>query len=123
MSYELQAIIEYDLARLAIKEIKKPLYNLFDNCEHSPYHYSDSDNCVRLMHKYALWEKNSDNEYHSAYAMEEPEHRTPCETCKKALEIFEQLKPARKRFGIAKTRLSRIARDYRNSFVLQLEDI
>lgn len=55
--------------------------------------------------------------------MDEPEYREPCEQCKKALQIFKDLEPAKKRFGIAKTRLSRIARDYRNSTVLGVDEL
>ncbi len=123
MSYELKAILEYDAARLEIKEIKKPLPDLLDGCDHAPYMYKDLDNCIRLMHRYRTWEKYSDMEWHSAYGMEEPEFRTPCETCKKALAIFDELKPAKKRFGIAKVRLSRIARDHRNSTVLAVPEL
>jgi hypothetical protein len=123
MSYELKAILEYDAARLEIKEIKKPLADLFECCDHAPYMYKQLDNCIRLMHRYQLWERHSDNEHHSAYGMDEPEYRTPCEKCRKALAIFDDLKVARKRFGIAKVRLSRIARDHRNSTVLCVDEI
>lgn len=123
MSYELKAILEYDAARLEIKEIEKPLADLLEGCDYSPYMYKDADNCIRLMRKYQHWERYSGNEFHPSFEMDEPEYRTPCETCKKALAIFDELKPARKRFGIAKVRLSRIARDHRNSSVLQVPEL
>lgn len=123
MSYELKAILEYDAARLAIKELKQPLCDLLEGCDRAPYMYKDEDNCIRLMHRYRLWEKYSDVEWHKAYGMQEPEYRSPCESCKKALAIFDELKSARQRFGITKVRLSRIARDHRNSAVLCADQI
>lgn len=117
MSYELRAILEYDAARLAINELKKPLADLFENCDHAPYMYANADNCIRLMRQYAAWERDEN------YEGDEPEYRTPCEKCKQALDIFDALKPARKRFGIAKVRLSRIARDHRNSTALHADEI
>lgn len=117
MSYELRAILEYDAARIAINELKKPLFNLFQNCDFAPYLYTNSDNCIRLMRRYEAWERDEN------YEGDEPEYRHPCEKCKQALAIFADLKPARKRFGIAKTRLSRISRDHRNSTVLCVDDL
>lgn len=115
MSYELKAIIEYDAARLEIKEIKKPLYDLFHSCEFENYPYTG--NCIKIHREYLKWENSWDDE------MDEPEYREPCEQCKKALQIFKDLEPAKKRFGIAKTRISRIARNYSNSTVLGVDEL
>jgi len=120
MSYELRAILEYDAARQEINNIKKPLGEFLSDCKYADY--SQENNCIKMMRAYAKWEKYSGNEFYPTYCdMPEPEHRAPCESCQKALAIFDELKPARKRFGIAKTRLSRIARDHRSSLVLSTE--
>lgn len=123
MSHELKAILEYDASRLEVERIKKPLGELLADCTYAPYHEKESDNCIRLMHRYATWENCSGNEYSDYYEMDEPEFRSPCEACQKALAIFDELKPARKRFGIAKTRLSRIAREHRNSTVIHADEL
>jgi hypothetical protein len=113
MSDHIKAILEYDAARLEIKKLKAPLYDLLGGCDFEEY--SGKNNCIKLMRAYHVWE-NNDVDY------DEPEYRAPCESCQKALEIFKQLAPAKKRFGIAKTRLSRIARDYRNSDFIYLPE-
>lgn len=113
----LKAILEYDAARIEIERIKKPLAEYLCGCDFEPY-VKGSNNCIILMHRYSMWEKYSGYEYSSYYEVDEPEYREPCDCCKKALVIFDELRPARKRFGIAKVRLSRLARDYRNSFQL-----
>jgi len=115
MPHNLKAILEYDAARLAIKELKKPLSALLESCDHAPYMYKDADNCIRLINKYHYWEKYSDIECHPSYGIEEPEYRAPCEACKNAIAVFDELKQARKRFGIAKARLSRIACEHLKS--------
>lgn len=118
MIKELKAILEYDAARIAVRESKRTLPDLLENCAYSPYMHKDGDNCIRLMRKYAHWEKYSGREHHPSYCMDEPEFRSPCDNCQKALAVFEDITLAKKRLGIAKTRLSRIARDCRNKEII-----
>jgi len=99
------AIAEYESSRVAIKIIKKPLYDLLGGCDFAEYRYPE--NCIKLLRAYHVWE-------HSDNGMDEPEFRAPCESCQKALEVFNILTPAKKRFGIAKRRLSALAKNICN---------
>lgn len=138
MSYELKAIIEYDEARLEIIRLGNEIGRSTEG-KNSAGHYQkkctrpDEIQCFEL-----LWDWNSKHlEYekwnNSQYPYEEcgdepelPEGEDPpelCEYCKITQQLVDDRKSAKKRFGIAKTRLSRIARDYRNSTVLHVDEV
>ncbi len=113
MSYELRSIIEYDAARIEVKKLTKKIGISLNSC--SEYY---NDNCIAHINLYNKWERQGDGG-----TMEEPEFISPCDECKKTFELFKERSEARKLFGIAKVRLSRIARDYRNSTVLHVDEI
>lgn len=135
MSYELKAIIEYDAARLEIihlgNEISKStsIYDSIGMAVSRKCTESDDNQCFERLWAwnkqkslYEQWEKYC---YEEDY-VDPPDGEEPpelCECCKITQQLIDDRKAAKKRFGIAKTRLSRIARDHRNSTVLCVDEI
>lgn len=139
MSYELKAIIEYDAARLEIKSLAKQIsdstavYNDVGFFKAKKCTRSDDKQCFEL-----LWDWNAKNLAYESHTCgwgsgddddccpEPPDGEEPtalCDYCKVTQQLVDDRKAARKRFGIAKTRLSRIARDYRNSTELHVDEL
>lgn len=126
MSNELKAILEYDAARLEIIRLGHAISEstVGKNGPHAIYACTSGKEtpCFEL-----LWTWNKENsiyeywlEHASGFDSEPP--TTPdgeeppelCECCKVTQSLVDARKAAKKRFGIAKARLSRIARDHRN---------
>jgi hypothetical protein len=137
MSYELKAILEYDAARLEIISIGEQITDSTQRINEHGYYVrrctSDTEKqCFELLWgwntkhlEYDRW-NNSHYGYEESEEPELPEGEDPpdlCECCKITQHLVDDRKAAKKRFGIAKTRLSRIARDYRNSTVLHVDEI
>lgn len=131
MSNELKAILEYDAARLEIrksqgliaKSMARPCesrtqiltiesYAPFDD-QTLPIESFEKQTfaaCINLL--YSQNKDRREAEYcHEDFDEERPEL---CARCKELDGHIQDKKAAKKRFGIAKVRLSRIARDYRN---------
>lgn len=137
MSYELRAIIEYDAARLEIITLKNEISKSTEKLSEGGYYVrkctADTEKqCFELLwdwntkhREYDRW-NNSNYGYLESEEPELPDGDEPpelCECCKITQDLVDKRKTAKKRFGIAKTRLSRIARDYRNSTVLGVTEL
>jgi hypothetical protein len=138
MSYELRAILEYDAARLEIirlgDEISKSTWVSGEKYFGRRKCTSDTEKqCFELLWDWNTKHLEYDRWNNSCYPYEEcgdepelPEGDEPpvlCECCKVTQQLVDDRKAAKKRFGIAKVRLSRIARDHRNSTVLQVPEL
>lgn len=129
MSYELRAILEYDAARREVIDLAHQISD--STCDNSNVFYSrkckaETENpCFELLWDWNRKHLEYDRWNNSAFPYDEdseepelPEGEEPpelCECCKVTQSLVDARKEAKKRFGIAKTRLSRIAREHRKS--------
>lgn len=138
MIYELRAILEYDAARLEVIQLGKEINESTERKNEHGYFVrrctSDTEKqCFELLWDWNAKHREYDRWNNSCYPYEEcgdepelPEGEEPpalCECCKVTQQLVDERKAAKKRFGIAKVRLSRIARDHRNSTVLHTDEI
>jgi hypothetical protein len=138
MSYELRAILEYDAARLEIIRLGEQISESTQRMNEHGYYVrrcaADTEKqCFELLWDWNTKHLEYDRWNNSKYPYEEcgdepelPEGEDQpelCECCKLTQQLVDDRKAAKKRFGIAKTRLSRIARDHRNSTVLVVPEL
>lgn len=119
MSKELDLILEYERARREISILKKEIITSI--CA-NPHDYASCNNlkCLNPIVKNgnvhepcitAVWEYNKlDSDY-----KDEIEEPYLCESCRITQSLVDQRKAAKKRFGIAKMRISRFASGYLSS--------
>jgi len=132
MSYELKAILEYDAARISIINAKEDIgIAIAAECKNTEVISAlESSSCIDRLYAHNTYVKcYSENEgeidygYHVEYMAKPGETPTLCERCKALDEKIQLRKLCKKRFGIAKVRLSRIARDHRNSTAIHVDEI
>lgn len=116
MPKELDLILDYERARREIKslgdEIQKSTHYPFNEQDfYKPKCTESVDNQAPCFER--LWDYNrmlrSREPEDRPYEDEKPEL---CEFCKITQSLVDQRKAAKKRFGIAKMRISRFASDY-----------
>lgn len=125
MSKELDLILEYERARREIKrlgiEIQESTHHPFNPQDFyrpkcTEFKVNNDTQCFELLWD---WNRKSRNiEKYQDDDLPEPDGEEPpnlCEFCKITQSLVNQRKAAKKRFGIAKMRISRFASGYISS--------